>query len=245
MTNILIIGATSAIAEATARLFAAQGDKLYLVARRHERLQAVADDLRARGAGQVECEVLDVMEYNRHATVITNAHARLGGLDIALVAHGTLPIQSQCEASFETARQEFEINCLSTLSFLTHLANFFEAQGNGTIAVITSVAADRGRQSNYTYGATKAAVTAFLSGLRSRLHKANVHVLTIKPGFVDTPMTSDFDKGLLWTTPERVASGIYRGIAKKADIIYLPFFWRWIMLVIRLIPERVFKRLAL
>lgn len=245
MSAILIIGATSAIAEATARLFAAQGDKLYLVARRHERLQAVADDLRARGASQVECEVLDVMDDNRHAAVIANAHARLGGLDIALVAHGTLPDQARCAASFETARQEFEINCLSTLSFLTHFANFFEAQGNGTIAAITSVAGDRGRQSNYTYGATKAAVTTFLSGLRNRLYKANVHVLTIKPGFVDTPMTSDFDKGLLWATPDRVARGIYKGIAKKADMIYVPLFWRWIMFVIRLLPECIFKRLSL
>ena len=111
--------------------------------------------------------------------------------------------------------------------------------------VISSVAGDRGRQSNYVYGSAKAAVTTFLQGLRNRLHPAGVQVLTVKPGFVDTPMTSAFPKGPLWASPEQIARGIHRAIQKRKDVVYLPGFWRLIMRVIREIPEAVFKRLSL
>jgi decaprenylphospho-beta-D-erythro-pentofuranosid-2-ulose 2-reductase len=115
----------------------------------------------------------------------------------------------------------------------------------GTIAVISSVAGDRGRKSNYVYGSAKGGLTIFLQGLRNALSGSGVHVLTIKPGFVDTPMTNDFTKGLLWAKPEKVAKDIKRAIDKKKNIIYTPWFWRWIMLIIRLIPESVFKKMNL
>lgn len=245
MRKIMIIGATSAIAEATARLFARKGDRLFLVARNAERLHAMADDLRVRGADRVGTAVMDVLDYQRHADVAGEAEAELDGLDTVLVAHGTLPDQEACQRSFEQTRHELEINCLSVISLLTHLANRFEAQRYGTLAVVSSVAGDRGRQSNYVYGTSKAAVTSFLQGLRNRLYPAAIHVLTVKPGFVDTPMTTRFSKGPLWAKPETVAAGIYRAIERRRDVVYVPGFWRLVMLVIRAIPEPLFKRLKL
>jgi decaprenylphospho-beta-D-erythro-pentofuranosid-2-ulose 2-reductase len=125
------------------------------------------------------------------------------------------------------------------------LAKQLEQQGHGCIAVISSVAGDRGRQSNYVYGTAKGALSIFLQGLRNRLGKTGVQVLTIKPGFVDSPMTKDFDKGLLWVKPAMIAQGILRAIEKKKEVVYLPFFWRYIMLIIKMIPEKIFKRLTL
>ena len=134
---------------------------------------------------------------------------------------------------------------MSVISLLTILANQLEHQGSGSIAVITSPSGDRGRQSNYIYGTAKGALTIFLQGLRNRLSKSNVHVLTIKPGFVDTPMTKDFKKGFLWVNPDVVSKGIYNAINKKREVVYLPFFWRYIMIIIKSIPEKLFKYLSL
>ncbi len=246
MKNILVIGATSAIAQATARLWATQGHRLYLVGRDEARLQTIAGDLKIRGAATVALTTLDVNDFDRHGAVLDAATAALGGLDIVLIAHGTLGDQSASEADFSVALQEFNTNAISVISLLTHLANRFEIQRQGTIAVISSVAGDRGRQSNYVYGTAKGAVTVFLQGMRNRLHRSGVQVLTIKPGFVDTPMTADIDKkGPLWARPEAIAQAILRGIEQRRDVIYAPWFWRWILAVIRLIPERLFKRLRL
>ena len=245
MRRVLIIGATSAIAEATARLLAEEGAAFYLVARNSERLQSVADDLRVRSANRVDTAVLDVTDYPAHAGIIEQAAATLGEIDIALIAHGTLPDQQACEASAEETRRQIEVNALSVIALLTELANRCAQQGHGTIAVISSVAGDRGRQSNYVYGCAKAAVSTFLQGLRNRLHGSGVHVMTVKPGFVDTPMTREFRKGALWASPERIARGIVRGIERRKDVVYLPGFWRYVMRIIREIPEPVFKRLSL
>jgi len=245
MRRILIFGATSALAEATARRFAKGGNGFFLVARDRGKLESVIDDLRVRGAAQVEGSVADARDFDRHQALVDDAFKALNGLDTALIAHGTLPDQRDCEKSFEAARQEFEINALAVMSLLTHLANRFERQGFGTIAVISSVAGDRGRQTNYVYGASKGAVSIFMQGLRNRLHSRGVHVLTVKPGFVDTPMTSTFSKGVLWARPEHVAKGIYNAIEKKRDVVYLPWFWSPIMRVIRAVPESIFKRLKL
>ena len=178
MRRILIVGATSAIAEATARLFAANGDALFLTARNQERLAAIAADLRIRGA-QVEIYILDINRLDEHEAMLNEAVRRIGGLDAALIAHGTLPDQANCQQSVSTTLEALQINAWSTIALLTLLANRFEQQGQGVIAVISSVAGDRGRQSNYVYGAAKAAVSTFLQGLRNRLHPAGVQVLTI------------------------------------------------------------------
>jgi short-subunit dehydrogenase len=246
MRRILIIGATSAIAEACARVFATRGDSLFLVARNAGHLRAVVADLNIRGAARADSATLDVTDFAAHEAVLDQAERDLGGLDVALIAHGTLSDQAQCEKSADLMRREFDINALSTLALLTSLANRMEARRSGTLAVISSVAGDRGRQSNYVYGAAKAAVSTFLGGLRQRLAKANVNVLTIKPGFVDTPMTEAIpNKGALWAQPEQIAAGIVKAIDRGRSIVYLPWFWRWIMLIIRLIPEPIFKRVKL
>ena len=244
MRRILIIGAASAIAEATARIFASRGDALYLVARRSDVLADMIADLKVRGAS-VTGEVFDVNQLELHANMIERAHAALGGLDTVLIAHGTLPDQTTSQHSVQETLQQFQTNALATISLLTLLANRFESQRHGMLAVISSVAGDRGRASNYVYGTAKAAVTCFTSGLRQRLYKSGVQVLTIKPGFVDTPMTRDFSKGFLWATPVQVARCIVRGIDRRRAVIYAPAFWYWIMLVIKSLPERLFVRIRL
>jgi decaprenylphospho-beta-D-erythro-pentofuranosid-2-ulose 2-reductase len=245
MRRIFIFGATSAIAEATARRFAVSGTSFFLAARDRDKLEVLADDLRVRGAAKVATAVADALDFGRHQALVNAAFEALCGLDTLLIAHGTLPDQKSCEESFEAARRAFEVNALGVISLLTHVANRFEAQGFGTIAVLGSVAGDRGRQSNYVYGAAKGAVSVFMQGLRNRLHRRGVHVLTIKPGLVDTPMTAAFRKGILWASPQKIASGVYTAIENKKDVVYLPWFWSPIMRVIRTLPESIFKRLRL
>lgn len=245
MRRILIMGATSAIAEATAREFAALGAALFLVGRDSARLSAIADDLRLRGASQVDMQVMDARALDDYPQLVDAASACLGGLDTALIAHGTLSDQAAAQASIALLDDEFRVNALSQMALCTVLGNRFEAQGHGCIAVISSVAGDRGRQSNYVYGAAKAAVTAFTSGLRQRLHLKGVVVLTIKPGFVDTPMTAAFRKGPLWATPAQVARAIVRAIQQRRAVLYTPWFWWPIMLIIRHLPEALFRRLRL
>lgn len=245
MKKILVIGATSAIAEATARRFAARGAELFLLARNQERLTSLVEDLKVRGASSVHGEIFDANDLARHAAVITSVIEQLGGLDLVLVAHGTLGDQKACEQDVALTLSELNTNAFSVISLLTPLANHFEKQGHGSIAVISSVAGDRGRQSNYVYGAAKGMLSIFLQGLRNRLYKSGVQVLTIKPGFVDTPMTAAFPKGPLWATPEKVASDIDKAIAKGKDVLYTPGFWCLIMAIIRSVPEFIFKRLSL
>ncbi len=245
MRKVLIVGATSAIAEATARVLAKRGDALYLVGRKAAVLEAIAADLRVRGASQVGTEVLDANDLPAHEQMLARADATLQGLDTVLVAHGTLSDQKACERSAELTVHELTTNGVSTVVLLTHVAQLFESRRSGTIAVISSVAGDRGRQSNYVYGSAKALVSTFLSGLRQRLTKAGVDVITIKPGFVDTPMTAAMRKGLLWAKPDRIAAGIVGAMDRGTAVVYLPGFWRLIMFVIRSIPESVFRRIQL
>ena len=243
--NILIIGATSAIARATARIYAQAGNHLFLVARNEVQLERNGADLQVRGAASVHTQALDLNQFEQHLPLIDKAFDALGHIDIVLIAHGTLPDQVECNASVEKTLAEFNTNALSVISLLTHLANRMEQQRSGTIAVISSVAGDRDRQSNYINGAAEGMVTIFMQGLRNRLFKSGVHVLTIKPGFVDTPMTKEFKKGLLWAKPEGIAKGIIKAINKGKNEVYLPRFWSLIMWIIRSIPEVIFKRLSL
>jgi decaprenylphospho-beta-D-erythro-pentofuranosid-2-ulose 2-reductase len=245
MTRVLVIGATSAIAEATGRLLAVRRASLYLVGRSAERLEAIAADLRVRGAASVAVDVMDANDIAAHEPMIARATEFLGALDTVLIAHGTLSDQHACEKSVGATLAEISTNGLSVVALLTVLANRFEAAGRGSLVVISSVAGDRGRASNYVYGGAKALVSTFLSGLRQRLRPAGVHVITIKPGFVDTPMTRAFRKGVLWAQPGDVARGIMRAVDRGDAVVYLPGFWRLIMLVVRLIPERVFIRLSM
>ena len=243
MKRILIIGATSAIAEHCARIWAARGDALHLVARNEQHVQVIASDLKVRGASEVTTYVTDLNDTDKHEELLNVADDSLEGIDIVLIAHGTLSNQKTCELSVKETLDEIQTNALSAIGLLTLLANRFEAKKSGAICVISSVAGDRGRASNYVYGSAKAMVTAFTSGLRQRLYKSNVSVVTIKPGFVDTPMTSEFKKGLLWAKPSVVAALIVKAIDKKKAEVYAPAFWRYLMLVIKLIPLFLFKKI--
>lgn len=248
LKNVLIVGATSAIAEQAARQLVAQGASLFCVGRNQHKLDGLVDDLRVRaGDGQsVDALALDLTDTERHEELIEAAERSLGRLDAVLIAHGTLPDQQACQLDAALTRREIDTNALSVIGLLTLLANRFEQQRQGVIAVISSVAGDRGRQSNYVYGAAKGMVTLFLQGLRNRLAKSGVDVVTIKPGFVDTPMTAAFEKsGPLWAKPDQVAQGIVKAMERGRGEVYLPRFWQGIMLIIKAIPEFVFKRLSL
>lgn len=245
MKHIAIIGATSAIATETAKRLAQNDTSFYLLARDAARLSALSQDLTVRGAISVTTDLFDASDITSCEQAATRLCANLPRIDIVLIAHGTLPDQSACEANFDETLTALTANFSSVLAFLTPIANHMAIQKHGTIAVIGSVAGDRGRQSNYVYGSAKAALSIFLQGLRNRLSKHGVHVLTIKPGFVDTPMTVAFSKGALWSQPAKVAEDIENAITKKTDILYTPFWWRYILWIICAIPERVFKRLSL
>ncbi len=247
MKNVLILGASSAIAQAAARQFAADGARLFLVARDPARLDVIAEDLRVRGAPGVDLLAADLTDCDRHPEIVAAAADSMSGIDTVLIAHGTLPDQPACEQDAALALQAIDVNFTSVVSLCTELANYLAARGAGTLAVISSVAGDRGRQSNYIYGAAKGGLSVFLQGLRNRLYHSGVHVLTIKPGFVDTPMTAHIEDrgGLLWAQPDAIAAGILRAIAKQRNVVYLPGFWWLIMNVIRHIPEVLFKRLKL
>ena len=243
MKNILIIGATSAIAKECAKIWAERGDKLFLVARNEENVKNIAENLINKNNIFTKTFCFDFNHLNEHVRMLDMAEKELENIDLVLIAHGTLLDQKECEANVELAITEIKNNALSTVSLLTHLANRFERKKKGTIAVISSVAGERGRASNYVYGSSKALVTTFASGLRQRLNKYNVKVLTIKLGLVDTPMTSKFKKGLLWSTPQNVAKKIVQSIDSGKDEVYLPGFWYLIFLVIKSIPNSIFKKL--
>jgi decaprenylphospho-beta-D-erythro-pentofuranosid-2-ulose 2-reductase len=243
--RVLIIGATSVIAGETARAYAEEGARLFLTGRDPEKLASVRDDLRVRGAAQVNTALLDVAQISRHREAIDAAIGALGGLDVALIAHGILPDQARCQIDVADAIQALQINFTATVALLTELANYFERQQRGCIAVITSVAGDRGRKSNYVYGAAKGGTDRFLEGLRNRLHRSGVTVLTIKPGPVVTPMTAGMKKSPLYANPRRVGRAIRRAIERRRDVVYIPWFWRPFMAVVRSLPEPVFKRLNL
>ncbi len=246
MKRILVIGATSAIATACCRLWAEQGHEFFLVARDAEKLQQTAQDLEARGAKSVNSFTMDVLDTPQHALMLQQCISTHRQIDIALVAHGTLPDQTACEQDAELALQEFSINGSSVISLLSLLAEQFTLQRCGSLAVISSVAGDRGRPSNYLYGSAKAAVSAFCEGLHARLFKIGVHVITIKPGFVDTPMTQGLAlPQALVVSPDYVAKHIVKAIDKKKAVLYTPCFWTLIMLIIRNIPTFIFKRLNL
>ena len=244
--NIFIAGATSAIAQAWARLRAAQGDSFYLLGRDNTKLETVKRDLLARGAREVHCHTVDLAQAQNYDTLVAQLYAHWPQVDIALFAQGSMPEQRDLEKNIGALRAMFELNAMSYLQPATLLAERMAQTKAGSVVLISSPAGDRGRQSNYFYGASKAAVTVFAAGLRNHVAKNNVQVLTVKPGFVDTPMTAAMDKsGPLWATPEKIAACIENGIQKKRNVIYAPWFWQYIMLIIRHIPEFLFKRLSL
>ena len=240
MNRVLVLGATSAIAQQVARAYAGRGAALFLVARNEQRLSAVADDLRVRGA-QVETAVADLDDPAGFDELL----ARAAPLQVVLLAHGVLGDTRETAGRAEAAEAVLRTNLLRPVQLLTRAAKMLEAQRSGCIVALASVAGDRGRASNAVYGASKAGLAAFLSGLRNRLSGSGVRVITVKPGLVDTPMTADLPKNPLYASPERVARDVVRAVEGGPDVIYTPWWWRWAMLAVRLIPEPLFKRLSL
>ena len=243
--RILVLGATSGIAEACIRIWAERGENLYLVARNADKLAAVAADARTRGANYVDFAVADLDNTASHPELLAHAINSLAGLDVAYFALGVLGEQPRAERSFDEAAKILHTNFVAPVSLLTWLANYCAQRHSGTLAVLSSVAGDRGRKSNYVYGSSKAGLSAFLAGLRNRVDREGVTVMTIKPGPVKTAMTQSMKGSEKFADVEKVAATIIKAIDKKQDVVYVPGIWRIIMGVIKVIPERTFKKLNL
>jgi decaprenylphospho-beta-D-erythro-pentofuranosid-2-ulose 2-reductase len=239
--HIAIFGATSAIAAATARIYADQGARLYLVGRNAEKLHALAAEL---GGAVVGVAVQDFDDTAAAASCVQRAAAALGKLDVALIAHGLIGDQRRSEQEIAEAEQIARTNYLSVIALLIPLANLLEAQRSGHLVVFSTVAAERGRPRNFTYAAAKSALNVYLQGLRSRLYPANVQVHTIKLGPVDTPMTVTHKKNLLFSDTATVAREIVRAVERGEQEAYVPRYWRGIMFVVRNLPELVFQRIG-
>lgn len=239
MERVLILGATSAIAAEVAVLHALRGDTLYLVGRNATKLDHVAQRC---GQVQVHTHVADFTDHAASSALISHAIRTLGGVDRVLIAHGLLPDQLQTEHDFHAAHEALNTNFLSVVSLLIPLVNHLEQAGRGRLAVITSVAGERGRPRNYTYGAAKGALNLYLQGVRSRLYGRDIHITTLKLGPVDTPMTLSHPKNPLFGKPITVAHDILHAMDAGAGEVYVPSFWRWIMPVVRHTPEFLFQR---
>jgi len=245
--RIVILGAQSAIAEACARRFAAEGASLVIAGRDLGRLNEIANDLAARGAAQVHASALDLRTEQRPLDRFTDWIHRIGGLTHVLIAFGALGAQETAETDIDAARLGLETNFTAPALWALAAARVLEDQGSGTLIAIGSVAGDRGRRSNYVYGAAKAGLGVLMQGLAHRLSLAGgARAVLIKPGLVDTPMTAEFDtSGPLWAQPDTIAETIHRAAKRGGPIIYAPSRWRWIMLAIRAIPAFVMHRTRL
>lgn len=242
--RVIVLGATSAIAEATMRLYAAENAELLLVGRHADRLAAIAADLRLRGAASAETAVCDLARPGA-AAAFAGFVAALGGVDHVLLAYGTLGEHNEAERDAATAASILQDNFISSAAWALAAAGLLERQGGGSLVVIGSVAGDRGRRANYIYGAAKSGLATLIEGIAHRFASAGPRAAIVKPGPTITPMTEGFAsrKGLLWATPERVAAIVRRAADKGGPVVYAPWFWRWIMLAIRLVPAPIFNRL--
>jgi short-subunit dehydrogenase len=242
--SVLILGATSAIARATAAAFAGQSYALYLASRDGDELRRIAADLRLRYGVEVRHGEFDAEATATHEAFFQSVVAAMPNLRGVVLAFGYLG-DPMAARDFRVGEKVIAANFTGAASILSHCANYFEPLKNGFIIGISSVAGDRGRQSNYVYGAAKGALSLYLQGLRNRLYASGVRVITVKPGFVDTAMTYGLPGLFLVASPQDIGARIVRALDKSADVVYLPWFWRYIMLIIRHIPEPVFKRLKL
>lgn len=238
--RILIIGATSAVAQGVARRFAASGAQIFCLARDEAKMAAVASQLGSAVKGSY---CLDFNDNPLAAAAISRAVDCLGGIDIALVAHGNLLDQVQSEHDFALVRSTFESNCLSVIALLIPLCEQMAKQGRGKIGVITSVAGDRGRPRNFTYGAAKGGLSIYLQGLRSSLWGSGVEIYDFRMGPVDTPMTASHEKNFSFATIDQVAAQMVAAFGRRRYTCYVPGWWFWVMLVVRNLPEKLFQKL--
>lgn len=243
MPTVLVLGGTSTIARAIAAELAVRGFDLALAGRDAAELAAVAADLRSRHGVKTSVHLVDALEADAHAAALRPAlTADLRG---AVLAIGYLGDQRRAETDVAEARRIIDTNLTGCVSALNLVAAHLAATGGGFVCALSSVAGDRGRRSNYIYGAAKAGLTTYLAGLRNRYARDGVRVLTVKAGVVDTRMSAGMPGAGLAASPQSVARSVVRALTGGRDTVYVPWFWRWIMLIIRAIPERIFKRLSL
>jgi short-subunit dehydrogenase len=240
----IILGATSSMARALSRALAERGDSLLLAGRDMEDLKRQAADCLARGAPMAEAVAFDARKPETFAPLIQILSDQEGMLNAAVFV-GSMPEQSAIDEDPGLIAGTVTDSFTGPAQFLQLMAPLMEARGGGAVVGVGSVAGDRGRLGNYVYGAAKAGFATYLSGLRNRLGRSGAHVVTVKPGFVDTAMTWGIEGMFLVAPPEKVAQDILRAVEKKKNVIYTPFFWRYIMLIIRSVPEPIFKKLSI
>jgi decaprenylphospho-beta-D-erythro-pentofuranosid-2-ulose 2-reductase len=241
--NVLILGATSDVSVALAAKFAAENYSITLAARDEQKLAIMESDLKIRYGVAVAITFFDALDFKAHELFYRSLPRRP---DIVICVFGLLGDQFLAQHDWRQCALIIDSNYTGAISILNVIANDFESRQNGVIVGISSVAGDRGRQSNYIYGSAKAGFTAYLSGLRNRLFKSNVHVLTVKPGFMKTKMIEGMKTpGPLTASTDVVASKIYNGVIKRRNVIYILPIWKIIMMVICMIPEGIFKKLKL
>ncbi len=240
----IILGATSSMARAFARLKAEEGARLLLAGRDMDEIKRLAGDLSFRGASEAVAIAFDARDPGTFGPLIERAEAGSGMISAAMFV-GSMPEQDAIDADPSLVDGTIIDSFTGPARFLQMLAPTMETRGGGTVVGVGSVAGDRGRIGNYVYGAAKAGFATYLSGLRNRLNRAGAHVVTVKPGFVDTAMTWGIEGMFLVASPEDIAKGINKAVEKKKNVLYTPFFWRYIMLIIRSIPEFLFKKLSI
>ncbi|MCX7878045.1 MAG: SDR family oxidoreductase [Ignavibacteria bacterium] len=246
MSGVLILGSGSLIARACASEFASRNYNVYFAGRNKTEAEKLANDFHIRYEIKSSGFEFDATNFGSHKDFINNLFELANDIEYVLIAFGYLGKQEISQENFSEAEKVIDTNLTGVVSVCELIASYFIPKSSGTIAVISSVAGDRGGQSNYIYGSAKAGLSAYLSGLRSRLCKNNIHVLTVKPGFVDTPMTYGMKiPKLLLASPEKVGKDIFKAMLNKKNVIYTPFYWKWIMFIVKLIPESIFKKLKI
>ncbi|MCC7159763.1 MAG: SDR family oxidoreductase [Ignavibacteria bacterium] len=244
--SLLVLGANSLIAQAAASHFAEAGHKIIFAGRIQDEPEKFAKDFSIRYNIECTSEIVDALDYSTHKKFAEDVISKDPELDYILIVFGYLGTQEKAQSNFDEAHRIIDTNYTGVVSVCELFAAEFEIRKKGTIAAISSVAGDRGRQSNYMYGSAKGALSVYLQGLRNRLAKCGVNVLTIKPGFVNTPMTygMPLPKPLV-ASPQKVGKDIYKAMIKGKSVVYTPFYWRWIMFIVKSIPEFIFKKLKL
>lgn len=244
--SLLVLGANSLIAQAVAAKFAEAGSEIIFAGRNLDEMAKIAGDFSIRYKAKCSAVQFDGLDYSSHKKFLEDVLAKIPDLNNVLISFGYLGTQDKAQVDFNEAHKIIDTNYTGVVSICELIAAEFESHKKGTICVISSVAGDRGRQSNYMYGSAKAGLTAYLSGLRSRMFKSGVNVITVKPGFVNTPMTygMPLPKPLV-ASPQKVGSDIYKAMKNGKSVVYTPFYWKWIMLIVKFIPEFIFKKLKL
>tara|TARA_B100000686_G_scaffold27061_1_gene26540 strand:- start:264 stop:1010 length:747 start_codon:yes stop_codon:yes gene_type:complete len=243
--GVVVFGATSSIATAVLKYYATRSYEMFLVGRDRHKLQKIADDMLTIGAKTVYTDSMDFTKHDDFTAVVNKAFCKLTNVDVVLVAHGTLPENNLLQAKSSETWDQIKINVVSTISILNEVASKLERQDEGTIAVITSVAGDRLRASNYFYGAMKKMISVYLDNLRMKFHMTGINVIDLKPGPVDTPMNNRVKSGFLCSKPEDVAKDVVEAIDSGVKEKYIPGRWKWIMIIIKLIPNPIFRKLRI